>query len=150
VRYHRSDGDFGICRVADGDGAHGVCDGALGGVELLARHKQPRPSGTGLAAVHKCHAERRWDRLLQIGIIEHDRRRLAAQFERDALQRLGAIAHNAFAHGNRASERYLVYIRIAHELGANDITETGDDVEETIWQPGLMESLDQHPGLQRA
>jgi hypothetical protein len=25
------------------------------------------------------------------------------------------------------------------------ITETGDDVEETLWQPGLMESLDQHP-----
>ena len=94
LRHHRSDGGLGIGRVADGEGAHGVHDGALDRVELLARHEETRPRGAGLAAVHKCHAERRRNRLVEIGIIEQDCGRFAAQFERDALHRRGAIAHD--------------------------------------------------------
>jgi hypothetical protein len=37
LRHHRSDSDFGIGRVADSDGAHGVYDGALGGVDGAPR-----------------------------------------------------------------------------------------------------------------
>ena len=103
-----------------------------------------------MAAIHKCHAERRRDRLVEIGVIEQDRGRFAAQLERDALHRRGAVAHDAFAHGNRARERDLVHVGIAHELGADDIPAAGDDVEKALRQLGLMQSLDQDLRLQRA
>ena len=88
--------------------------------------------------------------LVEVGIIEEDRGRLAAQLKRDALHRRGAIAHDGFAHGHRARERDFVHVRIAHELGADDIPPARDDVEKTPRQLGLMQSLDQHLRLQRA
>ena len=103
-----------------------------------------------MTAVHEGHAERRRNRLVEVGVIEQDGGRLSAQFECDALHRRGAIAHDAFTHGDRAGEGDLGDVRIAHELGADDIAEAGHDVQETLRELGLVQSLDHHPCLQRA
>ena len=39
---------------------------------------------------------------------------------------------------------------IAYEFGADDLAEAGDDVQETVREFSLVQSLDQHPCLQRA
>src|ERR1700722_1045827 len=150
LRHHGSDRGLGIGRVADGEGAHGVRDGALSSLESVPRHKKSGPCSAGLTAVQKRDAQRRRDHLVEVAVIEKDCGRLATQLERHALHRRGAIAHDGFAHGNRARERDLVYARISYKLGPNDIAEARDDVEEALRQIGLVESLDQHPRLQRA
>ena len=136
LRHHRSDGGLGIGRIADGKCAHRVPDGPLDRVEPALRHEEPRPRGAGLTAVHEGHDESRRNRLFEIGVIEQDRGRLAAQLQRDALHRRGAVAHDRFAHGHRARERDLVDVRIAHEFGADDIAEARHDVADALWELG--------------
>jgi len=60
--------------------------------------------------------------LLERRIVEQDGGRFTPQFQRDALHPGGAGAHDRLANGNRASERYLGNVGIAHEFGPDDIT----------------------------
>ena len=150
LRHHRSDGGLGISRIADGKSAHRVAYAPLHRIESALRHEEARPCGAGLTAVHKGHDEGRRDRLVESRIIEQNGGRLAAQFQRDALHRRRAVAHDRLANGNRACERDLGDVGIAYELGADDIAEARDDIANTLRELGLVQSLDHHPCLQRA
>src|SRR4029077_5617397 len=79
-----------------------------------------------------------------------DRWRLTAQLKSDAFHCRGAVTHDAFANSNGARKRDLVHVWIAHELRAYDMPPPRDDIENTLRQFGLMESLDQHSRLQCA
>ena len=87
---------------------------------------------------------------IEHGVIEQNRGRFAAQFQRDALHRRVAIAHDRLANGNRACERNLGHIRSAHKLCPYDIAEAGDHVEKALRQVGLVQSLNQDLRLQGA
>src|SRR5216684_5509942 len=118
LRHHRSDGRLGISRIPDGKRAHGVAYPPFYVVEPTVGHEETRSRRTGLSAVQKGHEERRWNRLIERGIIEQNRGRFAAQFERDALHGRGTIAHDLLADAHRAGEGDLIDVRIAHELRA--------------------------------
>src|ERR1700751_2047310 len=57
----------------------------------------------------------------KVGVVEQDIGRLAAQLERDALHCPGAVAHDRLANPDRARERDLSHVRVAYELGPDDI-----------------------------
>src|SRR5260370_37921255 len=150
LRHHRSDGGLGISRITDWEGRHGVDDCSLDLVEPALRHEEARPCGARLTAVHEGHDEGRRDRLVENGVIEQDRRRLAAQFQRHALHGFRPVAHDRFANANRPCERDLGDIGVTYQLGADDIAAPRDHVQETLREIGLVQRLDQHPSLARA
>ena len=98
--YHRSDRRPLIGRIADWKGRHGLNDCSLDCVESALRHEKPGARGACLTTVQKCDAEGRRDRLLEHDVVEQDVRRFTAQFERDALHRRGAVAHDCLANPN--------------------------------------------------
>jgi hypothetical protein len=66
--------------------------------------------------------------LLRIDVVEHDTGIVAAEFERDALQRLGRARHHLFARRRRAREGNLADIGVMRHRVA-EIVGVGDDVE---------------------
>ncbi len=70
LRHHRSNGDVGIGRIADGKGRHRIPYGPLHLVEAALRHEKPRSSGASLTAVQEGHGESRRDGLVERGVIE--------------------------------------------------------------------------------
>src|ERR1700693_945546 len=83
----------------------------------LFGNEEPGSCGTGLSTIHKGKHKSRRDRLLESRIAEQDGGRFTPQFQRDALHRGGAVAHDRLANGNRARERDLGDVGIAHEFG---------------------------------
>src|SRR4029077_6117040 len=102
LRHHRADSGLWISRIAGGKGADCIQDRSFHLVEAGLRYKEPRPSNARLSAVHKRDCTRRGDSLVHVGVVEQDVRRLAAQFEGDALHRRGAVAHDGLANAYRA------------------------------------------------
>jgi hypothetical protein len=82
------------------------------------------------------------DGLVERGVVKQDRRRFAAQLQRDALHGCGAVAHNALTHRNRARERDLVHVRITHQLCPDDIPSPCDDVEKSLRKFSLVQRLE--------
>ena len=118
-------------------------------VEAAARHEETRARRASLSAVQERHDKGRRNRPVEIGIVEQDRRRLTAQFERDALHGRGAIAHDPLAHAHRARERNLVDVRITRELSANHVSTADHDVAYTHGKFGRIHAFKHHLRLQR-
>src|SRR5882672_8738899 len=150
LRHHRSDGRLGISRIPDGKRAHGVAYAPFYVVEPTVGHEETRSRRAGLSAVQKGHEERRWNRLIERGIIEQNRGRFAAQFERDALHGRGTIAHDLLADAHRAGEGDLVDVRITHELRAHHVSTADHDVAHALGELGRVDTFDHHLRLQRA
>jgi len=88
LRHQRAHEVAGVGRVAvadPGEAGRRLVDGLV-----VARpgHQQPRRHGAALAAV-EAHGRRRRDHGRQVGVVEHEVDRLAAQLEEDGLQGLG-------------------------------------------------------------
>src|SRR5580704_19253939 len=145
LRHHRSNGGLGISRITDSKSAHRFAYAWLYFIEPTLRYEEARSRGAGLSAVHKGQDESRRNRLVENRIIEQDRGRFAPQFERYALHRRGAIAHDALANANRTCERDFGHVRIACKLGADDVAESRHNIQKTLREIGLVQSLDHHP-----
>ena len=65
-----------------------------------------------LAAVHEAGEEQRLGDGARVGVIKNDRRIVAAEFQRDALERLRSGRQDLLAGGHRARERNLVDVRV--------------------------------------
>ena len=74
--------------------------------------------------------ERAIDGGFEIGIGEKDVGRLAAEFERDALHRVGRLLHDDLAHGGAAREGDLVHVGMLHQRRAGGLAKAGDDVDD--------------------
>ena len=107
----------------------------------LVLEEQARAGGAHLALVVEDARERALHRRLHVGVGEDDVRRLAAELERDALERAGRLAHDPLAHLGRAREGDLVDARVAHQGHADLAARTRDDVEHPLGQPGLLREL---------
>ena len=70
----------------------------------------------------------------EVGVLQHDRGRLAAQLEEQALHGGRALLHDPLADDGRAGERDQVDLRRQRELLADEVVGRGDDVDD----PGGM------------
>ncbi len=104
-------------------------------------HEQARARAAILAAVLE-HGERRQAAgLLQVGVREHDAGALAAELERDALDRAGRLARDLDADLGRAGEADLADERMLDERVADGAAGAGDDVEHAGGQARLEPEL---------
>ena len=69
------------------------------------------------------------DDLLEVGVVEHDHRRLAAELEVDALERRGRRARDLFAGRHVAGQRDHGHARVADDAGAHGLAVARDHVE---------------------
>ena len=82
---------------------------ALGkGVVDAVLHRDPVGADAGLAGIPIFRGDRSLDRHLDIGVVEDDERRVAAQFKRELFDRAGALLHQQFADLRRAGEGQFV------------------------------------------
>ena len=72
-----------------------------------ALHEDPGAVRAHLAGGEEVGEQRRRHRRLEIGVVEHDQRRLAAELERDVLERRCGIGHHDLAGRRLARERDL-------------------------------------------
>src|SRR6266481_4037000 len=63
--------------------------------------------------------DRSLDRHLDVGVVEDDERRVAAEFEREFLDRAGALLHQQFTDFGRAGEGQLADDRVRGQLAAD-------------------------------
>ena len=86
------------------------------------------------------------ERARQVGVVEHDRRRLAAELEEHLLHRAGGARHDAPAGRGRAGERDQVDARVGREHLAEHVvgpattftTPGGMSVSSAISRPSIV------------
>jgi hypothetical protein len=87
---------------------------------------------------------------IEVGIGEDDKRRLAAEFERDALEvGLGGVAHDQLADFGRAGEGDHVDIHVLGERLASLLAIASDNIEHAGGQACLMSKLGDADGRER-
>ena len=79
--------------------------------------------------------------LLQVGVGEDDVGRLAAELERDALDRRGGARHDPLPDLGRAGEADLGDVRMLDEPLADDRSLADDDVQDAFRDAGLEREL---------
>ena len=82
-----------------------------------------------LAGVVVAGAGDRLERGLHVHVVEHDHRRLAAELEVHALERVGRRLGDPLAGAGRAGERDHVHVGVGHERRARGLAVAGDHVE---------------------
>ena len=69
----------------------------------------------GLAGVPELRRDRAVERRLQVGVLEHDERRVAAELERQALDLVGRRADEILADLGAAGEADLAHARVVEQ-----------------------------------
>ncbi|MNQ19370.1 hypothetical protein D3C85_324330 [compost metagenome] len=109
-------------------------------------HQDAIGADAGLPGVAELALHDPGHRLFQVGVVEHDKGRIAAQLEAEALDLIGALAHQQAAHSGRACEGNLAHRWVAGQLFADPHRHAGDHVE----HPGRnADPLGQHRQRQR-
>ena len=86
---------------------------------------------------------------LEVGVREHDVRRLAAELERHALDRSGRAAHDRLPHLGRAGEADLRDVGVLDEPLPDDRALAGDDVDDALRDARLERELGEPQRRQR-
>src|SRR5581483_6111335 len=124
----RTDGRLGVEGVADDLVAQLLGD-ALGHLVVAVAGGEDAGLGHARLAVDEDGAaEKSGDGLVEVGVVEDDGGRLAAQLEGDAPQALAAQRRDALAGGGAAGEADLVDVGVGDEVLAHGPV-GGDDVE---------------------
>ena len=135
--------------VADDDLARALHEHADELVVDLARHECARSRLAHLAVVEERAPQHAGGREVEVGVVEHDVGRLAAELERDLLHRARRELHDAPPDFGRAGERDLVDERVLRELLARAAAGTGDEVDDAGRDVGLFARLHQLDRRQR-
>jgi hypothetical protein len=98
----------------------------------------PVRTDTGLARVAELRHHRPLDRLVEIGIVEHDERRVAAQFHRHFLNSISALPDQLLAHLGGAGEGHLAHHRALHHRARDLAGRAGDDVDDALGEAHLF------------
>ena len=119
------------------------CDAAALDVDAVG-------GGAGLAHVAHLRRERGVDGGVEVGVVEDDEGRVAAQFHRGAHDGVRGLGEQCLADGGGAGERQLpqdaaAHDRLDHLRGAGG----GDDVQDAVGHPGLTEDLREQQGGER-
>ena len=121
----------------------------LHGVDQLRRervvhavlHEEAVRADARLPAVAILRRDRPLHRRVQIRIVEHDERRVAAELERELLHRGRALGHQRLADRGRSRERQLADRGIRGQLAADLGRRSGDDVEHALRHAGALGKL---------
>ena len=112
-------------------------------------HKEPRRRDADLARV----AELRWDKNLEgavdVGVFEHDRRRVAAKLHRHPFHVQTGERRKLFAHSGRPREPDFPDRRVGDQVSADRRRVAEHEVEHTGRQAGVGESRDQRGAARR-
>ena len=146
----RADLDVGLGPAPDLELAHPrreplreVAGHRLGDVEAVGR-------GARLADVAHLRDHRALDGGVEVGVLEDEERRVAAELHRHAQDLLGALLDERPADLGRARERELARPRVADQgLHRPARARRRDDVEHAAGQPGLLEDLGEHEHRER-
>ena len=106
-------------------------------------HEQPIRADTCLSTVAVLGNDRPFGGGIEIGVVEHDERRVAAELQRQFLYRVGALAHQHAPGLGRAGEGQLPDYRIGAELGADRLRIAGDDIEHAFRNSRALTKLGQ-------
>jgi len=114
-----------------------------------ARRKHAGAQETRLAVVQQRGGEKLLTHGLQVEVrvVEHDCRRLAAQFERDGLEQLAANLADGPAGRRRTGERDLVDTWVSDEIRA-DVAPRGDHVDHARRKSGFGHRLGENVSVQ--
>ena len=135
-------GFVGIAGLQPGHGARRRLDGL---VVARPRHHQAGGDRAALAGVHRRGERGHRAGAGQIGVVEHQERRLAAEFEEHLLQRGGAVGHHRAAGVGRSGERHHVDARILRQQRTDAVVAGGDDVDDAGGEVGVLgDQLAQH------
>jgi hypothetical protein len=99
-------------------------------IKNLAMHVQTRARRAHLARIEEDGAGRAADDGVDIGVRQDDDGRLAAELERNALQRIRRSFVDGFADERRARERDLVDAGMRHERCADRLAVARQDVDD--------------------
>ncbi len=102
----------------------------------------------GLAVVHQAGRFQPGHRLVDVGVVEDDRRRLAAQFQAHPLELLSAQRGDPAPDGTGTGERDLVHTGMAHQRLA-DVRSAGQHRHHAFGQADLLDHLGQPQSVQR-
>ena len=142
----RADGDAVIRAVADfqlGDG--GFQFGGEGVVHAVL-HQKTVGADAGLAGVAVFRGDRAGHGGVQIRVVEHDKRRVAAQLHAGFLDGGRTLGQQLRADFGAAGEGEFTHVRVGGELAADAFAGAGDHVAHPGGQPG---ALRQHGDRQR-
>ena len=110
-------------------------------------HEEAVGADAGLAGVAVFGDDRAFDRAVDIGVVEDEERRVAAELHRHLLHRRGAFLDQQLADLGRAGEGQLLHQRVGADLVADLAGRAGHDVDHALREAGL---LGQHaPGERR-
>ena len=126
-----------VVGIADHDLAHQLGDAGDEVVVERARDDRPGRGGAVLAGVDQRAGDRALDRGLEVGVVEHHERRLAAELEVGAVTVHGRGGHHLAADRRRPGERHHVDVGMPDQRGADVAARSGDDVEDAVRQAGL-------------
>ena len=101
------------------------------------RDQQPRPGRAGLTGVEHPGLDAGRDRLLQVGVVEHDAGRLPAELQGHALHRRGGAGGHPGAHRGRSGEGHHVDAGVDHHGLSDHRSLTRHQVEDTVRQAGI-------------
>jgi hypothetical protein len=99
------------------------------GVVDAGLHQEAVGADAGLAGVAVFGDQSAVDRGIEIGIVENDEGRVAAQFQRQLLDGRRALRHQQAADFGRTGERQLAHDGAGAQLAANGRRVAGDDIE---------------------
>ena len=111
-------------------------------------HEHPGAVGAHLALGVEITQQRAGHGVIQVGVLEHDQRRLAAQFQGHRFQGIGGGTHHRLAGAHLAGERDLVDARVRGQRLAG-FREALHHVEHAVRQAGFLEHFRQTQRRQR-
>src|SRR5215472_15972490 len=106
-----------------------------------ALYEDAAASRANLALVDEDAEQRAVDSRFEVGVGEEYVGRLAAEFQRDPLHRVGRHSDDHLADRRAASEGNLIHVAVLHERRAGSFTESGDDVDHSGRQTFLCEPV---------
>ena len=115
-------------------------------------HIEAVGADAGLAGIAVLRRQRAFDRRIEIGIVEHDEGRVAAEFQRQLLDGRRALLHQDAADRRRAGERQVAHDRAAHSALPTSIDRVrigGDDIDHARRHAGAVRQFRQRQRRQR-
>ncbi len=141
-------GSLGVDQRADiGTLGQAIADPELGhrrleffgeGLVHAVLHVDAVDAHAGLPGVAVLGLHRALDRLVEVGVVEDDERRVTAQLQGHLLDAGRALGHQLGAHFGGAGEGDLAYRRVAREFVTDITGRAGDHAEHAPGNPGTL------------
>ncbi|MNX91558.1 hypothetical protein D3C86_1236460 [compost metagenome] len=133
---HRADGDPRFRAGADPHGIDAIRQFFREGVVNTRLDENAVGADAGLAAIAEFRNESAFNGEIEIGIVENDEGRIAAQFQRQSLYAVGGATHQKRTDAGGAGEGNLAHRLVRHDFVADFRRHAGDDVDDTCGNAG--------------